>query len=108
MCEARRSVHGKAVHTLNAHHCPPQDIWCTKRFEPRPLLSKIDKNIGAFRRWTLQFMGPDSISYEEAVRRHAAETLGFPTEAIVPRQRPASDAQGGAEVPSKGAGPLQW
>ena len=81
-----------ASNSLQTHTSQPTlqferdvDIWCSKRFESRPVLSKVDRLIPSFRRWAQQFMGPDSSTYEEAVRRHVAETMGFPSEAILPR-----------------------
>jgi cholesterol 7-desaturase len=56
-------------------------IWCAKRYEPRPVLSKADRGIPTYRRWTQQFFGADSISYEDAVRRHVADAAGLPSDA---------------------------
>lgn len=56
-------------------------IWCAKRFEPRPVLSKADRGIPSYRRWVGQFYGSGSISFEEAVRQHAADAMGLPADA---------------------------
>jgi hypothetical protein len=59
---------------------PPQDvpIWNAKRYEPLPHLSKADGAILAYRRWTSQFFGTDSISFEAAARAHNRRQAGLP------------------------------
>lgn len=47
-------------------------IWCTKRYEPKPMISKADGPLMAFRRWYQQFYSPASTSFPDAL---AQETM---------------------------------
>eukprot|EP00744_Colponema_vietnamica_P003967 GILI01006002.1.p1 GENE.GILI01006002.1~~GILI01006002.1.p1 ORF type:complete len:440 (+),score=79.98 GILI01006002.1:149-1321(+) len=47
-------------------------IWCTKRFEPKPTVSKADGPLMAFRRWYQQFYEASSVSFADAL---AQETM---------------------------------
>lgn len=51
-------------------------IWNNKAFLTKPVLSKADKGIPQFRRWTAQFWNDKSITLDQAVRKHQAETSG--------------------------------
>ena len=56
-------------------------VWENKRYEPRPILSKADKAIAAYRRWTTQFWTPAAVTFEEATRAHVAREMGLPADA---------------------------
>lgn len=53
-------------------------IWCNKVYEPRPVLVKEDASIGRYRSWIKQFTKEGAITFEEAMRQHVADSLGFP------------------------------
>jgi hypothetical protein len=55
-------------------------IWHAKRYEPRPVLSKLDKNIAAYRRWTQQFTGAGSITFDAALQAHVRREQGVPAD----------------------------
>ena len=46
-------------------------IWETKKFLPRPQISKADGPILSFRRWYTQFYSPSSVSFSDALARES-------------------------------------
>jgi cholesterol 7-dehydrogenase len=46
-------------------------IWETKKYLPRPVISKADGPILAFRRWYSQFYSPSSVSFSDALARES-------------------------------------
>jgi len=58
-------------------------IWSNKIYKAKPILASADPGIPMYRRWTSQFNTPDSISFEEAMKQHARDALGFTTDATL-------------------------
>ena len=46
-------------------------IWETKKYLPRPVISKADGPIQSFRRWYSQFYSPSSVSFSDALARES-------------------------------------
>lgn len=58
-------------------------VWCNKRYECKPNLTKADKSIPVYRRWITQFTTPDAVTFEEAAKAHIRDELGLPSDATL-------------------------
>ncbi len=62
-------------------------VWCNKKYMPPASggaqLVRADSSIRTYRAWLRRFFDPadGSITFEQAVRQHVADTLGLPADA---------------------------